>query len=170
MRMFSEDKKQKTDQLLLTAPIGVHEMVLGKFFAGVCAFLVGVAVTLIYPLILSRCGTLPVAETISGYVGYILFSACLISIGAFMSSLTESQIVAAISTYGVTIVIMFFGNIASSVNNAVISNALLWLSPIGRFEDFTMGVLNIESVIYYISFAAVFVFLAVRSFEKKRWA
>jgi ABC-2 type transport system permease protein len=86
-----------------------------------------------------------------------------------MSSLTESQIVAAISTYGVIIVIMFLGNIASQVNSAVISNALMWLSPIGRFSDFTMGVLNIEAIVYYISFIAVFLFLTIRVFEKKRW-
>ncbi len=169
MRIFSEDKKLKTDQLLLTAPIGIHEMVLGKFFAAVCAFLIGVAVTVLYPMMLSFYGTVPVAETISCFVGYILFSSCLIAVGAFMSSLTESQIVAAISTYGVIIVIMFLGNIASQSSNALIASALMWISPIGRFSDFTMGVLNIESIIYYISFMAVFVFLTIRTFEKKRW-
>ena len=169
MRMFSEDKKQKTDQLLLTAPIGIHEMVFGKYFAAVCAFLVGTAVMLLYPIVLTFYGTVPMAETISCFVGYILYSSCLIAIGAFMSSLTESQIVAAISTYGVIIVIMFLGNIAVQINSSLIANILMWISPIGRFTDFTMGVLNIESIVYYISFIAVFLFITIRVFEKKRW-
>lgn len=169
MRMFSEDKKQKTDQLLLTAPISIYEMVLGKYFAAVCAFLTGTAVMVLYPLMLAFYGTVPVAETVSCFAGYILYSSCLIAIGAFMSSLTESQIVAAISTYGVIIVIMFLGNIASQINSAVVSNILMWISPIGRFADFTMGVLNVESIVYYLSFIAVFLFITVRVFEKKRW-
>lgn len=169
MRIFSEDKKQKTDQLLLTAPIGIHEMVLGKFFAAVCAFLIGVAFSVLYPIILSFYGTVPTAETISCFIGFVLYASCIIAIGAYMSSLTESQIVAAISTYGVIILIMFIGNIAAQSNNAALSTVLMWLSPINRFSDFTMGILNIESIVYYISFAAVFVVAAIRTFEKKRW-
>lgn len=170
MRLFSEDKKLKTDQLLLTAPIGIHEMVLGKFFAAVGAFLAGVAVTVIYPIILSFYGNLPVAETISTYIGFILFCGCIISIGAFMSSLTESQIVAAISTYGVMILTMFLGNLSEMVSNSTLSSIFMWLSPLDRFTDFTMGVLNIGSIIYYISIMAIFLFLTVRVFEKRRWS
>jgi ABC-2 type transport system permease protein len=168
MRMFSEDRKQKTDQLLLTAPISILEMVLGKYFAAVAAFMVGVAVTFLYPITISFFGVLPVAETISCYVGFILLCMCVISIGSFMSSLTESQIVAAISTYGVLIIMMFLGNIASSISNEVIVKILLWLSPMQRFSEFTMGILNLESVVYYISVTALFLFLTVTVFEKRR--
>ena len=170
MRLFAEDRKLKTDQLLLTAPIGIHEMVLGKYFAAVGVFLVGAAITMLYPITLSLFGTIPLAETISCYVGYILFCAALISIGAYMSSLTENQIVAAVSTYGVVlliIVVQMF--VIYKVKSAVIANMLLWLSPIGRYSDFTMGVLNIESIVFYLSVIAVFVILTVRTFEKRRW-
>lgn len=168
MRMFSEDRKQKTDQLLLTAPISIPEMVLGKYFAAAAAFLTGVAVTLLYPITISFFGNLPLAETISCYFGFILLCMSVIAIGAFMSSLTESQIVAAISTYGVLIIMMFLGNIASSISIEAIVSVLLWLSPMQRFSEFTMGILNLESVVYYISVIALFLFLTVTVFEKRR--
>lgn len=168
MRMFSEDRKLKTDQLLLTAPISIREMVLGKYFAAVAVFLAGVAVTILYPAIISLFGDLPIAETVSCYVGFILLCMAIIAIGAFMSSLTESQIVAAISTYGILIVLMFLGNVAVSISNETIVKVLLWLSPTQRFSEFTMGILSLESVIYYISVIALFLFLTVTAFEKRR--
>ncbi|MCC8169637.1 MAG: ABC transporter, partial [Oscillospiraceae bacterium] len=78
------------------------------------------------------------------------------------------QIVAAISTYGVLIVMMFMGNIASSISNDVIAKILLWLSPMQRFSEFTMGILNLESVVYYISVIVLFLFLTASVFEKRR--
>lgn len=169
MRMFSEDRKMKTDQLLITSPVSISEIILGKYFAAVGAFITAVAITLIYPITLNIFGNLPVAETISCYIGFILLCTSIIAIGAFMSSLTESQIVAAISTYGVLIITVFLGKIAASVANETISRILLWLSPIERFSDFTMGILNLESVIYYLSVSALFLFLTGAVFEKRRF-
>ncbi|MCH5185473.1 MAG: ABC transporter permease subunit [Oscillospiraceae bacterium] len=170
MRMFSEDKKQRTDQLLLTSPISITEMVVGKFLAAVSAFGISLAVTLLYPLMMSFYSSVPFAETVSLYAGFILFCSMIISIGSFMSSVTENQIVAAISTYGVIILLMFLDMLTSIVSNPVISKILLWISPFERFTDFTIGILNMEPIIYYISMTAVFLFLAVRVFEKKRWS
>lgn len=169
MRMFSEDKKQKTDQLLLTAPITIGEMVIGKFLAAMEVFLIGVLITLFYPITLNFFGTLPIAETISCYVGFILLCSTIIAIGAFMSSLTESQIVAAISTYGVLLLTIFLGSAASSISNEYISNALIWVSPLQRFSNFTVGILDLESVIYYLSLTGLFLFLTVTVFEKRRF-
>lgn len=170
MRLFSEDRKTKTDQLLITAPISISEMVLGKYFAAVATFLVGVAITLLYPFIMNFYGNVPFAENASAYIGFILFCGSIISIGAFMSSITESQVIALISTYGAVILTIVMDWAAQNVGNAVIAKALLWLSPLNKFTDFTLGVLNIESVLYYISLIAVFLFLTVRVFEKRRWS
>lgn len=170
MRLFSEDRKTKTDQLLITAPVSLWEMVLGKYFAALCTFLTGIAITLLYPIIMSFYGSVPFAENTSAYVGFILFCGSIISIGAFMSALTESQVIALISTYGVIILTIVMDWAAQNVGNAVIAKILLWLSPIEKFTDFTLGVLNIESIVYYISLAAIFLFLTVRVFEKRRWS
>ncbi len=170
MRMFSEDKKLKTDQLLLTAPISITDMVLGKFLAALGAFGVSIVLTLIYPLIMSFYAPVPFAETLSLYVGFMLFCMLITAIGSFMSSITENQIVAAISTYCVMIFLLFMDMLTVNISNQTISKILLWISPFDRFDDFAIGVLNIEPIIYYISMTAMFLFLTVRVFEKKRWA
>jgi ABC-2 type transport system permease protein len=170
MRLFSEDRKSKTEQLLLTAPVSLWEIVLGKFLAAFCVFLIGTAITALYPIILSFYGKIPLAETISVYVGFILFCGIIISIGAFMSSLTESQIVAAVATYGVVVVMVFLNIIAGNISNPTIAAILTWISPTARFSDFTMGVLNLEPILYYISMIGIFLFLTVRVFEKRRWS
>ena len=169
MRMFSEDKKLKTDQLLLTAPISIKEMVLGKYFAALCVFLLGILIMLFYPITINFFGNLPVAETISCYVGFILLCSSIIAIGAFMSSLTESQIVAAISTYGVLLLTIFIGGAAFSIKNTFISKILLWLSPMQRFSSFTLGILDLVSVVYYLSITGLFLFFTVTVFEKRRF-
>lgn len=168
MRLYSEDRKLKTDQLLITSPVSTGEIVLGKYFAALAVLLLGMAVTVIYPIILVVFGNLPVAETVSCYVGFILLCAVILAIGAFMSSLTESQIVAAIAAYGALILMTLLGTMASKVPNEAISKTLLWLSPMQRFSDFTLGILNIEAVIYYLSITVLFLFFTVIVFERRR--
>jgi ABC-2 type transport system permease protein len=168
MRLFSEDRKQKTDQLLLTAPISTKEIVFGKYLAAFGIFMVGVLITLIYPVILAFTGNLPIAETISCYVGFILLCSAILAIGAFMSSITESQIVAAVATYGVLIFTLLLGSVASNVSNEIIVKILLWLSPVQRFSDFTLGILNFEPIIYYLSITGLFLFFTVMVFERRR--
>lgn len=168
MRLFSEDRKLKTDQLLLTAPLSIKEIVIGKYLAAFGVFMVGVVITLIYPIMLSFWGNLPVAETISCYVGFILLCSVVLAIGAFMSSLTESQIVAAVATYGIIILTQLLSSIASYVSNEIIVKILLWLSPIKRFSDFTLGILNFEPIIYYLSLTGLFLFFTIMVFEKRR--
>lgn len=168
MRLFSEDRKHKTDQLLLTAPVSTWEIVLGKFFAALCVFLTGVLITLIYPVMLAMWGNLPFLETVNCYVGFILLCSVILAIGAFMSSITESQIVAAVATYGAVIFTMMLGRVSTYVSNEIIVRILLWLSPVSRFGDFTLGILNFESVIYYLSLTGLFLFFTVMVFERRR--
>lgn len=168
MRLFSEDRKLKTEQLLMTAPVSTKEIVLGKYFAALGVFLAGVLVTVFYPISLSFMGDLPVAETVSCYIGFILLCAVIISIGAFVSSLTENQIVAAVTTYGIIIFMLLLGTIAQYISNEAIVTALLWISPMQRFSDFTLGILNFEPIIYYLSLTGLFLFLTMTVFERRR--
>ena len=130
--------------------------------------MVGVLITLIYPVILAFTGNLPIAETISCYVGFILLCSAILAIDAFMSSITESQIVAAVATYGVLIFTLLLGSVASNVSNEIIVKILLWLSPVQRFSDFTLGILNFEPIIYYLSITGLFLFFTVMVFERRR--
>ena len=168
MRLFAEDRKLKTDQLLLTAPVSVRSVVGGKFLAAFCVFLAAMAVTLIYIAVISFFGTVNWAETISCYVGFILLCAAILAIGSFMSALTESQIVAAVSTYAVLIVTVFLGNIASAVTG-VLKTVLLWLSPTWRFLDFAMGILDPSALVYYLSLTLLFLVLTVNVTERRRF-
>lgn len=101
MRLMSEDMRQKTDQLLLTSPVGVGAIVLGKYLAAVAVFLATVVATLAYPLIMSffALGGLAWAEIVGGYIGFFLLGATFIAVGLFFSSLTDNQVVAAILTW-----------------------------------------------------------------------
>ena len=158
VRIFAEDKKLKTDQLLLTAPVSTTGMVLGKFLAAFAVFGIGLAVTIIYPLIQSRYGAVPVAETICAYVGYVLFAA----------SLTENQITAAAATYIVVCAVIAAVFAVNIIPNETIVNAALWLSPVNRFLNFLHGRFNISDAVYLASVSGLFLFLTVETFEKRR--
>ena len=101
MRLFSEEARHKTDQLLFTSPLSVVQIVLGKFLAALTLFLIGVAITVIFPLMLSRFAEfMPVSRIVGTYVGWILVGACCIAVGVFISVLTDNQIIAAVGTFG----------------------------------------------------------------------
>ena len=171
MRSMTDDQKNKTDQALLTAPVGVTSIVLGKFFA--CCFVYFVATTLggILPAVVMSFFSTPAwGEIIGNYIGTLLYGAAMIAIGVFISSLTVSQIIAAIGTFVVSIVLMYMDSLASVVSNKVISTVIQWLSFYDRYSTFTQGMFSISSVIFFVSVAAVFVFLTARKVESRRWS
>lgn len=171
MRSMTDDQKNKTDQALLTAPVGVASIVLGKFFA--CWFVYFIATTLggILPALVMGTFSQPSwGEVFGNYLGALLYGAATIAIGVFISSLTVSQIIAAIGTFVVSIVLMYMDSLASAVSNQVISTVIQWLSFYDRYSTFTQGMFSISSVIFFISVSAVFVFLTARKVESRRWS
>ncbi len=170
MRLFSEDRRNKTDQLLLTAPISVVRIVLGKFLAALMLFGLYVVITLIYPIILSVYGT-PVAGTIfTLYLGFFLLGASLISVGILITALTESQVTAAIVTFAILLIVWFAEWVMQVVGNEYVSAVVQWLNVLSRFNDYVNGIFNVYSVVYYLSFIAFFLFLTMQQIEKRRWA
>ena len=113
MRLFAEEKKHKTDQLLLTAPVSEWEIVLGKYLACLTVFMAGLAVITVFPVVIACNGTLPIANTVSGYVGMFLYSACMMAIGTMISSLTEEPVVAGIISAVTGILVLFFSSLVS---------------------------------------------------------
>ncbi|MBR0366329.1 MAG: Gldg family protein [Clostridia bacterium] len=165
MRMFSEDRRLKTDRLLYTAPVTEPGIVFGKYFAAFIIVAAAVAVLFIYTAVLAAFGTVNWAETISSFIGFLLLCGVFLAIGAFMSALTDSMVVAAFSTYAVLVVTVFLGNIADITDGAV-RDALLWLSPSSRFDDFGRGVLDVSALVYYISLIAIFISLTVTALKR----
>ena len=170
MRSMCDDQKNKTDQALLTAPVGVTAIVLGKFFA--CCFVYFVATTLggILPaIVMSTFSTPSWGEIIGNYIGALLYGAAMISIGVFISSLTISQVIAAIGTFAISVFLMFIDQIASALSGNILGTIISWISFTARYDIFTQGVFSISSCVYFISVSAVFVFLTARKVESRRW-
>jgi len=170
MRLFSEEKRTKTDQLLLTSPVSVTSIVMGKFLAAMTVFFATLVVSLIYPITLAILGNPSWGEIFAGYIGFFLLGGALIAVGCFMSSLTENQLTSAIATFGVLLVFWLSDSLSTAFDSQFIITIINWISVYARYTDFTYGVLSLSQIFYYISFAAVFLFLTVRTIEKRRWS
>lgn len=170
MKSMSDDQKNKTDQALLTAPVGVTSIVMGKFLACFFVFFVASTLGLLPAIAMSFFSNPPWGEIIGNYLGTLLYGGAMISIGVFISSLTVSQIIAAIGTFIIAILLMYIDMIASTVNNTVISTIVEWISFTNRYNTFAQGLFSVSSTVFFLSVAAVFVFLTARRLESRRWS
>ena len=222
MRLFADEIKNRTDQLLYTSPLTVWQIVLGKYLAAAVLFVGAMVVTLLFPFFSSQFGELPIAQIVGAYIGYILMGLGFIALGLFISVLTENQIIAAVATSGSIFLVFILDGIASGMPadamsslifigvvilavagllyhstknifagavlavigwavsgvlfyidrlmfDAVIPNTFRWLSVFSRFDTLTRGILHLADIVFYISFSAVFIYLAVNVIEKRRW-
>lgn len=171
MRLFSEEKRQKTDQLLITSPTGITSIVLGKFFAVFIYFLIFIAVLSIYNFIFYFFGATPDFMVFLGnIIGLLLFAGSLISIGEFISALTESQVVAAVGSFSVSFFLLLIDNVSQLVSNETLIAIGEWVSFSDRYQTFSEGVFDIANFIFFVSITAAFLFLTVRVIDRKRWA
>ena len=169
MRLLSEERKNKTDQALLTAPVTLTGMVLGKYLASVIVFVMGLAVTLVYALLIASI-TYPNWGLIFGnLLATLLLGMALISIGLFISSLTENQVIAAAGGFGVGLFFLLIGAMRA-VFTGVIGTIVEAISFYERYFSFALGIFRIADIVYFISVCAIFLFLTVRVFEKRRWS
>ena len=173
MSLLSEEYKQKTDQLLLTAPVRVIDIIMGKFAAAFSVYLIALALTLLCPLTVAIAGNLAIVSVIGNYTALICAGAAFISIGLFMSSLTQTQLVAALSSLGAMLIIYFADwatSAAASGFAKFISDVVGSLSLFRRYELFARGIFSVADLFFYLSVCAFFLFLAARCLEKKRWS
>jgi ABC-2 type transport system permease protein len=222
MRLFSEEKRQRTDQLLLTSPISIPEIVLGKFLAAFTVYLITLAITVMYALVVGIYGDLSFWETLGAYIGFIFLGASYIAVGVFVSAGTENQLTSALVSFfsllmiwlidpisnslpvdltagiifAALLVVALCGYIYLNTKNLYITVAVFllgaiiiaasyfidkvvfigfmrkffsWFSLNKRYENFSMGLLKVDSLVYYLSFTGLFLFLTVRLIEKQRW-
>ena len=168
MRLFAEEKRQKTIELLLTAPISNLQAILGKYLASLtflATLFITVALT-ISPLFIY--GQPDVKPILSAYLGLFLYGAALLALGLFISTLTENQIIAVVITFGVSLTFLLISEYGSS-STGTAREVINYLSIINHLEDFIKGVIDTSHVIYYVTFAFVWLFLAYRSLESLRW-
>jgi ABC-2 type transport system permease protein len=170
MRLFSEDLKHKTDQALLTAPINLTSLVLGKFLAAALVFLMALAITIVYTIIVAVFATPNWAMVWGSFLALLLLGMSLISIGMFISSMTENQVVAAIGAFGVALALILFDTLGSLFSNPTLVAIFDGLSFMKRYSSFTSGIFEFSGVVFFASVSAVFIFLTVRVQEKRRWS
>lgn len=169
MRMFSEERRHKTDQLLLTSPVSITSLVMGKYFAALAVYAGCILFTLVYAVVFTFFAQPSWALIIGNIFGVTLFGGAFISIGMFISSLTESQVVAAIGAFFIGTMFTLLDVIPVLTTNTFILKVIEWISFVGRYTPFTMGLLDFSSLVFFASISAVFIFLTIMSIEKRRW-
>ena len=170
MRSMTDDQKNKTDQALLTAPVGVGSIVLGKFFASATVYAIILVGSLIPAIVIGFFSSPNWVLILGTVIGSFLYGIAILAIGTFVSSLTQSQIVAAIGTFGISILLVVIDQLTSIISNQVVVQVLNWLSFNSRYTPFTTGTFHIASIVFFLSVAAVFLFLTARKLESRRWS
>lgn len=171
MRILSEERRSKTDQLILTAPVTVGGVVMGKFLALVTIFAIPTLISCSYPLILTRYGHIPLGHCYLSVLAFFLYGTASIAICLLVSALTESQVIAAVLGFA----LLFLGYLMDTITSMISSTDNLLTKILGYFDMFNPfsellnGTLNVSSVVYFLSICVLTLFLAVQSIQKRRY-
>src|SRR5215475_9623320 len=170
MGVYAEERKRGTMEMLMTSPITEFQIVIGKFSASLTFFVVMLAPTLFYYLLVGPYSepALPWRIVGAGYLGLFMLGAVLIALGSFISSLTENQIVAGVVTFIVFLLLIFL-DLSMQDSTSAMADVFKYLSILQHHETFAQGVIDTSSVIFYVSAAAVGVFLTLRNLDSMRW-
>jgi ABC-2 type transport system permease protein len=170
MKTFSEEKRQKTDQALLTSPVSLGGIVMGKFLAALTVYAIGLSCTAVFGIILASCASVEPWVIVGNIVGLLLVGAALIAIGIFISNITESQVIAAIAGIFIMLLLFLIENISALIPVQFIQDVIKSISISARYTNFALGIFNLADAFFYLSVAALFVFFTVRMLEKRRWS
>lgn len=170
MRLLSEDRRQKVDQALLTAPVSVAGIVLGKFFAAFAVYALAFSPVILFELIVTLLSTPNWLIFLNAWLGAMLIGGALIAIGMFISALTESPIISCILTLICFMLLMVLPSLASLVGVEWVTAAANKIAFVNLFATFTSSLFHVIDVIYLLSVIAVFVFVSIRAVERRRWS
>ncbi|HNW05161.1 MAG TPA: ABC-2 transporter permease [Oscillospiraceae bacterium] len=170
MRLLSEDRKLRTDQLLLTSPLRLSELVCGKFLAAFLVFALGMGITVPEAAVISAFSNFDWPVYFTSLVGILLLGGASIAVCMLFSALTENQIIAAVLGFVTMLLLSMLDQFASVFSSEAVKNALLGLSFYTRFFNLTVGVIDFSDVFFFLSVTGVFLFLTARVLEKQRWS
>jgi ABC-2 type transport system permease protein len=170
MRLFSEEKRLKIDQQLLTSPVTRTGIVLGKYFAAVGVYFTAILSTIIAALVMSLFSRPDWPVIIGNFAGLFLLGMTLIAICAFLSSLTESQLIAAVTSFVVSLFLFVIDYLAYSVKSPFLQELLWNLSFNNRYHPFTLGIFELQNVVFFLSVSAMFLSFTVAVLDRKRWS
>ncbi len=193
MRTFSEERRNGTETLLLTSPASVAEVVIGKYLGTLYMFLTMTASSLIFLVITVLFDGNVDIKILGSYIGFIFLGAAYLAIGVFASSVTENQVIAAVITFSIIFGLMLADGIASIAGSMMstflgnvnlfgltdlqldkigqaITDGLRWPNPTTRLANLESGIFELSPLLFFLSLAALFLFLTGRIIEKRRWS
>ncbi len=169
MKSYAEEKRNGTKELIMTSPVRLSEIVLGKFISACLVFMTMLVLTLSVPVLLGSYTSADTGVMITTYTGMFLLGASMISVGMFASSITENQIVAAVIAFGILLLFWAIGWVSHGANPAL-SSFLGYISLIDlHFQNLLKGIVDTRDIVYYLSFIFFFLFLTHRVLESERW-
>ena len=176
MKMFAEEKRNGTEVLLRTSPVKIWKIVLGKYSAALALFVLMVVCTFVCPIILSFnmmevtdiTPVFPWAKTFGSYIGFILLGSAYISIGLLASSFSENATLSAVIGMVILLLLSFVENIGTQLGGTI-GSVMVWISLSSRYDDFATGLFNLTSIVYYLTFTFVILFITTVNIERKRW-
>lgn len=168
MRLFSEEKHMHTDKVYLSAPISLRAIVLGKYFAACTVFALTQIITIISGIIMVVLGGQTIEELMSLVIGYFLVGAVFTAVGMFASSLVENQIISAVTSFAMCLFFYLFDIVSDAAYGTPFEKAAQLPALAKHYENFPIGIFDCTAVIYFISFAALFVVFTVLKLEADR--
>ena len=170
MKSFSEEKRQRTDQALLTSPTSLFEIVMGKFLGALILFAICSLIIVVYALVISFFTSPDWAVVLCTVLGLLLLGSALIAIDIFISVLTESMIISAVAGMGVGLLIYMLSNLSSNITVDWIATIVKKIDFLTYYTNFTYGMLNLTDIIFFLSVTGLFLFFTARVLEKRRWS
>lgn len=173
MRVFAEEKRQQTFELLFTSPVSSWQLVLGKFFASYGLMVFMVALSFLYVAIMVIYGNPDVRVIATSYLGLFLSMACYVALGTCISAMTSSQAIAAGVTFIVLILLWLMQSLAQGMTAKLgpidVGEVMGYLSPLTHFTSFNEGLIHLKDVVYFLSFTLFMLFATLRLVESNRW-
>lgn len=170
MRLLCEERQKRTDQLIFTAPLSLGKTVLGKYLAAAAVMLLTIALTNVYTLIIALYGTVYAGEWLVGYLGFTLQSLSFLALDLLVSAFAKNQITGAIAAFGANFFLWMADLVANSIGIQWITDALNFVSLYDRYEPFLLGQLSYASLLFFLTFIAVCLVIAVRVLDARRFS
>jgi ABC-2 type transport system permease protein len=169
MRLISEERRSGTIEVLMTAPVTEGQVILGKYLAALVFYVFLWAPTLIYAAIIDYHSEVDWGPIAAGYIGVVGIGALFLAVGTFASALSRNQLVAATLTFAMLVPLFAFGLLENLVNSDLLKQAFSYLNLWQHMDDFGKGIVDTRQLVYYLSATVLFLFLAARSLEAKKW-
>ena len=170
MRLFAEERKLQTFELLLTSPVGINELISAKYISVLCIYLGLLSLTSLTPVILSFYSSFHWNPILTGYVALALQGGFFLACGLLASATTENQVVAAFLSFGMILLIWLLGGLGSLLGDTTIGNVLSYLSFSEHYDRLVRGLLEAKDVVYYLSGIVLMLFIAHRVVDSHRWS